>query len=644
MDEPHGYRFGQFDVDCRTGELRKQGMKLRVRGRPVDILLMLLARPGELVTRDELRSRLWAADTFVDFDHGLHAAVNRLRDALGDSADNPRFVETIPRKGYRFIAPVTPVHAEPVRDTVAPQSPQPPVGPPAVDVSTAPAKVVAGPTAVATRASHRMLAITVAGLVVALVAILWWRSGSSTAPSGPYTIAVIPFENLSRDANQDYFSDGFTEEIISELGMIGPERLAVIGRTTSMLYKGARKTIGEIGKELAADYLLEGSVRRVDSRIRITAQLVNTQSMAHLWANSYDREVGDVLALQREVSQEIARSLAVTLTPRTPGAAVPSTPSFEAYELYMRGRYFREQATAAGARKAIEYFDRALALDPSYAAAHAAVADAYRLLGAPGWEVEPPSALLSRAKTSAERALALDPSSPQARAVLAMVKLNYDWDLKGAEHEIKEALRLNPSFAQAHQYYSAVLTCMNRMDEAVGAARRAVELDPLAATATTSLGVRYYYANRPDDARTQFLKTLELTPGFPVAHWGLAQVHRLKHEYADQVDQLRSATRLAGNSSYMRAHLAYGFAVWDKRQEADTLRQELQTESATSYVAPYHFALIAVGLREFDEAMKWLQRAATDRSGWLAYLSVEPEFEPMRGRSDFQQLLNRVTH
>ena len=643
MDEPHGYRFGQFDVDCRTGELRKQGMKLRVRGRPVDILLMLLARPGELVTRDELRSRLWTADTFVDFDHGLHAAVNRLRDALGDSADNPRFVETIPRKGYRFIAPVTPIHPEPPRDPVAPPAPQTPVATPA-PVSPAAGELGTPPTPASARASRRILAMALGGLVVALLATLWWRPGSPTARGGPFTIAVIPFENLSRDANQDYFSDGFTEEIISELGMIGPERLAVIGRTTSMLYKGARKTIGEIGRELGADYLLEGSVRRVDARIRITAQLVDTQSMAQLWANSYDREVGDVLAVQREVSQEIARSLAVTLTPRTPAAAVPSTPSFEAYELYMRGRYFREQATADGARKAIEYFDRALALDPSYAAAHAAVADAYRLLGAPGWEVEPPSALLSRAKTSAERALALDPSSPQARAVLAMVKLNYDWDLKNAEYEIKEALRLNPSFAQAHQYYSAILTCMNRMDEAVIAARRAVELDPLAATATTSLGVRYYYANRLDEARTQFLKTLELTPGFPVAHWGLAQVHRLKHEYADQVDQLRSATRLAGNSSYMRAYLAYGFAVWDKRQEADALRQDLQTESATAYVAPYHFALIAVGLGEFDEAMKWLQRAATDRSGWLAYLSVEPEFEPMRGRSDFQQLLNRVTH
>jgi TolB-like protein/predicted Zn-dependent protease len=474
--------------------------------------------------------------------------------------------------------------------------------------------------------------------------LVWWRGGVYPGRTGPFTIAVIPFENLSGDTTQDYFSDGFTEEVIAELGMIGPTKLAVIGRTTSMLYKGARKSIGEIGTELRADYLLEGSVRRVETRIRITVQLVETQSMAQLWADSFDREVGDVLAIQREVAQEIARSLAVTLSPNEGRTSLARAPSVEAYELYMRGRYYREQATADSARKAIEYFDRAIAAAPDYAAAHAALADAYRLLGAPGWEVEPPTVLLSRAKSAAERALSLDPSSPQAHAVLAMVKMNYDWDLPGAEREIKEALRLNPSFAQAHQYYSAVLTCMNRMDEAVAAARRAVELDPLAPTATTSLGVRYYYAGRPDEARAQFLKTLELTPGFSVAHWGLAQVHRLKTEYAEQIDQLRSATQLSGNSSYMRAHLAYGLAVANRRSEAQSLLEELRSESTTAYVAPYHFALIAVGLGDFDQAMQWLERAVADRSGWLAYLPVEPEFAPMRNRPDFRKLLTPVQH
>lgn len=645
MGEPQGYRFGQFDVDCRTGELRKHGMKLRVRGRPVDILLMLLARPGELVTREELRSRLWAADTFVDFDHGLHAAVNRLRDALGDSADNPRFVETIPRKGYRFIAPVAPVHSQPAKavekSPAAAELPGPePASPPVpVEAPSAPAAAVLPPASAIPRS---LIALAAVAMLVIAAGVVWWRGGFGAARTGPYTIAVVPFENLSGDANQEYFSDGFTEEVISELGMIGPQKLAVIGRTTSMLYKGARKSIGEIGQELRADYLLEGSVRRVDSRLRITAQLVDTQSMANLWSQSFDREVGDVLSVQREVAQQIARSLAVTLTPASAKAASPSPPMFEAYELYMRGRYFREQATAEGARKAIEYFERALALDPGYAAAHAAVADAYRLLGAPGWEVEPPRTLLARAKASAERALAIDPSSPQARAVLAMVRMNYDWDLLGAEREIKEALRLNPSFAQAHQYYSAILTCMNRMDEAVAAARRAVELDPLAPTATTSLGVRYYYAGHPDEARAEFLKTLELTPGFSVAHWGLGQVHRVKREYAEQIEQLRSATQLAGNTSYMRAHLAYGYAVWSRTQEAETLQRELETESVSGYVAPYHFALIAVGLGQYDDAMKWLERMVADRSGWLAFLPVEPEFEPMRNRPDFQQLLTRI--
>jgi TolB-like protein/DNA-binding winged helix-turn-helix (wHTH) protein/Tfp pilus assembly protein PilF len=647
MGEPQGFRFGQFDVDTRTGELRKQGMKLRVRGRPVDILLLLLAKPGELVSRDELRARLWAADTFVDFDHGLHAAVNRLRDALGDSADNPRFVETIPRKGYRFIAPVTPVYPESAAERLALQA-EPPLDRSSASERLSPEPTPATTATVAVPARSRAvtaMTVTAAALLVSsigLAAALWWGNSLGDTRAGPFTMAVIPFENLSGDANQEYFSDGFTEEVIAELGMIGPEKLAVIGRTTSMLYKGARKTIGEIGRELNADYLLEGSVRRVESRIRITAQLVDTKSMAQLWTHSFDREVGDVLAVQREVAQDIARSLALTLTPQSAAVSTTPTPSFAAYELYMRGRYFREQATADGARKAIEYFDRALAIDPTYAAAHAAVADAYRLLGAPGWEVEPPGTLLSRAKISAERALALDPSSPQARAVLAMVRMNYDWDLAGAEREIKEALRLNPSFSQAHQYYSAILTCMNRMDEAVASARRAVELDPLAPTATTSLGVRYYYAGRLDEARAEFLKTLELTPGFPVAHWGLAQIHRAKGEYAEQIGQLRSATQLAGNSSYMRAHLAYGFAVWNRRIEAETLRKELEAESATTYVAPYHLALIAVGLGQFDEAMRWLARAVDDRSGWLAYLPVEPEFQPMRQRADFQQLLTRV--
>jgi TolB-like protein/DNA-binding winged helix-turn-helix (wHTH) protein len=639
--EVNGYRFGQFEVDQRTGELRKQGMRLRVRGRPIDILLTLLSRPGELVTRDELRARLWPADTFVDFDHGLHSAVNRLREALGDSADNPRFIETLPRKGYRFIAPVTIVTSNAPLAAVAPLASAAVPAPEAMPIQ---AERV-GP--VTSNAGNRRRSFAANAMIVvasvAVLSLLWTLNRGSVGPAAPVTIVVVPFDNLSGDPTQEYFSDGFTEEMIAELGMIGPDKLSVIGRTTSMLYKGARKSVGDIGREVDAEYLLSGSVRRADSRLRITAQLVDTRTMANLWADSYDRDVGDLLAVQQEVAHEIAASLALALAPRTTREAATHTPSLAAYDLYMRGRAFREQATEEGARNAIDHFERAIALEPNYAAAHAATADAYRLLGAPGWEVDRPATLLAKAQGAAERALELDPQSPQARAVLAMIKFNFEWDLAGAEREIKEALRLNPSFAQAHQYYSGILTCMGRMDEAIAAARRAVELDPLAPTATTSLGVRYYYARRVAEAREQFFRTLEVTPGFAVAHWGLAQLNRMDGRLDDQIDQLRTAVQLSGNSAYMRAHLAYGYAVAGDRVRADALRRELEAEGPQRYVAPYHLALIAAGLGEDEAAVRWLERAYDDRSGWMVFVPVEPEFDGLRQRSDFQRLLARIT-
>jgi tetratricopeptide (TPR) repeat protein len=284
-----------------------------------------------------------------------------------------------------------------------------------------------------------------------------------------------------------------------------------------------------------------------------------------------------------------------------------------------------------------------VAIDPGYAAAHAGIADAYRLLGAPGWEVDAPAILLQKAKAAAERALQLDPRSPEAHAALAMIELNFDWDLAAAEKEIAEALRLNPSYAQAHQYYSGILTPMNRPDEAIAAARRALALDPLSATASTSLGVRYFYAGRCDDAIAQFLRTLEVTPGFAVAHWGLAQCYREQGRLPEHLDQLRSAVQLSGNSAYMRAHLAYGYAVAGDSGRARAIQRELQAEGANGYLAPYHMALIAAGLRELDEAVGWLERGLDDRSGWMVFLAVEPEFDAMRQAPAFQRLLARVS-
>ena len=658
------YRFGLFEVDGRTGELRKQGRSIKLRGRPFDILLLLLARGGDVISRDELRQQLWPADTFVDFDHGLNSAMNRLREALGDSAENPRFVETLPKRGYRFIAPIEVVDREVARLGTVSAAPEP-VSPaialeavaameplaseeaalarePAAGQRTPaesgarPARSVEGPS--------RVVLLAAAGALVAavVVALLFLRVGQNRPPhSSKMTLAVLPFENLSADADQEFFSDGFTEEMISELGKLDPDRLGVIARTTTRLYKNARKDIGQIHQELGVDYVLEGSIRRAANRVRITAQLVQTNDMTHLWAESYDRDVSDVFAIQSEVAMKIAHSLTLALRRPDAGAARGTTSS-SAYDLYLRGRAFRDQATEESTHKAIEYFQRAIAADSQYARAYAGIADAYWLLGAPGWEVEQPMGILQKAQASAERALAIDPQLAEARAVLAMVRLSYRWDRAGSEREIQEAIRLNPSSALAHQYYSTTLTTMGRFDEAIAEARRALELDPLSAPAATTLGIRYLYAGRLAEAQTQFSKTVDANPEFAVAHWGLAQAHLANGAGARALDELQRALELSGNSAYMRAHMAYGLAKAGNRDRAVALQRELESESRERYQSPYHQALISVGLGDREGMMRALERALADRSGWMVFLPVQPEFAGVRATPEFQRLLARV--
>jgi TolB-like protein/DNA-binding winged helix-turn-helix (wHTH) protein/tetratricopeptide (TPR) repeat protein len=640
---PGWYRFGLFEVDERRGEVRKQGLRIRLRGRPLDILLILLERPGELVGRDELRARLWPADTFVDFDHGLNTAVNRLREILGDAADSPRFIETVPRKGYRFIASVDVL---PVRDPVPVALPE---AAPAPGGGVAP-DAVAGPTVLDSRpgprpATRRLLVAAGAVVAVILLAFLAVRAFRASPPAtGPMRLAVLPFENLSHDPDQDFFSDGFTEEMIAELGALKPGRLGVIARTTSMQYKNTRKNVGEIGSELGVDYLVEGSVRRAGERIRITAQLVEARTQTQLWSESYDRMAADVIGIQTEVATAIAKSLALALNSRDAiSAGGTPAPSFPAYELTLRGRFFREQATEASTRKAIDLFQRAIATDPTYAAAYAGLGDAYRLLGAPGWEVDKPGPLLKQARDAGERALQLDPASSDAHAVMSMVRFTYDWDLPAAEREVKDAIRLNPSSSKAHQYYSGILTAWNRMPEAIAEAHRAMELDPLSATAGTTLGVRLLYAGKTAEAEDMFRQTLDVNPSFAVAHWGLAQCYRAKGRIDDELDELTKAVTLSDNSAYMRAHLAYGYAVSGDRARAGAIARELEAEGSSRYVAPYHLALIAAGLGESETAARWLQRAFQDRSGWLMFLPVQPEFERVRQAPEIQRLLRAAT-
>ncbi|HTM32353.1 MAG TPA: winged helix-turn-helix domain-containing protein [Vicinamibacterales bacterium] len=622
---PAGYRFGTFEVDLASASLRRGGLEVRLRGRPFDILLLLLEAAGDIVTREELKHRLWAEDTFVDFDHGLNAAMNRLRSALGDSADAPRYIQTLPRRGYRFLAPVHRVE-RPAPNSVPAAVPQPTAAPaesPGVETVAVPA---AHPPKAPAARKWRWAAMLAAVAFLGAAGVLTVRGWpGNRVVTGRPMLAVLPFANNSGDADQDYLSAGFTDELIAQLGALNPEKLGVIARTTVVSYRGSGRSVADIGRELGIAYALEGSVRRSGPRIRIAAQLIDVATQTQLWAETYDREIGDVLLTERDVAMRVAESLAMSVLRTT---VVPRLPSAAAYEAVLRGRYLRLQATEVSLERAREYFEQAIALDPNLAPAYAGLADVYHVLGAPGWEFDRPSVLLSRARDAAERAIALDPALPDGYAVRGMIRLWLQWDPDAAAQDLGRALALNASFAQAHQYLSTVYTVQRRFDEAVDEARRSAALDPLSAVAGTTLGYRLYYAGRFDEAAREFTRALELGPEFASAWLGLAQTRRELGDAAAAREAIAKAEQYAGGRDYMEAHLGYVEARSGDVARARERLQALRARAATRYVSPYHLALLAAGLGDGDLVKSEIERARADRSGWMVFVPLERELQP----------------
>jgi len=632
---PRGYRFGVFEVECPACALTRDGSPVRLRGKPFDILRYLLERPGELVTRDELRHHLWSADTFVDFDHGLNAAMNRLRDALGDTAENPRFIQTIPRRGYRFIAPVqrlmAPGRAEapppgqwPV---LAPPSPSSPVASPA-DPETGPAPGVPA-AARSRRTAIRAAVAAVVVLGVAATALVYtgtlgrWLAGSRT---GRAMIAVLPFENLSGSADQDYFSDGFTDELIGQLGALNPDALGVIARTTVARYRDGRQSVDEIGRALNVQYVLEGSIRRAGDQVRVTAQLIDVASQTQLWAESYDHDVRDVILTQRDVAMRVADSLTMSVLRVIPVRRMPSP---EAYDATLRARALRQQATEASLGRAREYFEQAIALDPAYAAAHAGLADVYLVLAGPGWEFDRARTLAPLALASAARAIELDPKLPDGYAVRGLCRL-WAHDARGAEEDIRHAIALNPSDALAHRYLSTVLVVTGRPEDAVASARRALQLDPLSPASGTTVAYRLYYAGRYEEALREFDRALEGAPDYASAWIGKAQTYRALGRADDARAAVREAGPRAGGRTYIKAYTAYSLALDGDRAAARAIRDELAAVARTRYVSPFEFALVAAGLGEADEVTRYLDELKADGSGWDVFVPIERELAPYR--------------
>src|SRR5579864_2077356 len=494
-------RFGVFEVDLKACELRKHGFRIKLAEQPFQVLAFLLERPGEIVTREELRDRLWPGDTFVDFDHGLNNAVMRVREVLLDSSEHPRYVETVPRRGYRFVAPV--------EETSVP----PPV-PATIELeggSTSPASAASKPALAHTISEHpgvprwftsrlaAAIAIVVVGLAALLVFTIHARNIATNQANAARStsLVVLPLENLSGDKDQDYFADGMTDELIANLAKI--RSLHVISRSTAMAYKGTRKPLSAIAQELNVDAVVEGTVLRVGDRVRITAELVQVSTDHHLWADTYESQIGDVLALQNRVSSAIVDQIRINLSPADKErlAQKPSI-SPEAYEEYLKGRYYWNKRSADGFAKAIKHFEEATRWDPQYALAYAGLADCYGIIGATIYGTVPTAEAAPKARAAAVRALEIDPTLAEAETSLATAKFNYDWDWTGAAEGFRRAIQLDPSYSTAYQRYSLYLTAMGKFDDSFEQIKKARELQPLSISINTSIGWRLYLAREYD--------------------------------------------------------------------------------------------------------------------------------------------------
>jgi TolB-like protein/DNA-binding winged helix-turn-helix (wHTH) protein/Tfp pilus assembly protein PilF len=627
-------RFGVFELDLRAGELRKHGLRVRLQEQPFQVLAVLLEHPGDVVTREELQKKLWPADTFVDFDHGLNKAVNKIREALGDSAESPRFVETVARRGYRFLAEVKVADAVPVRSPEL--ATQPHSAAEARDRPDFPGQL-AMPRHPLPSLGWKTLVFVLLVLMASLAA--WKLHSWNRPPSVIRSLAVLPLESLSNDASQDYFADGMTDELIADLGQISA--LRVISRTSVMAYKHARKPLPQIARELNVDAVVEGTVLRSGDQVRITAQLIDASSDKHLWSESYEGELRDTLALQSKVARAIADQIRIELNPKEQ-AALKSVKVVnpEAYESYLKGRFFWNKRTAEGLKVALAYFNQAIEEDSKYAQAYSGLADTYALLGDWQYAVMTPRQALPKAKAAAIKALELDSALGEAHNSLAFCLDAFDWDLDSAGKEFRRAIELNPGYATAHHWYAWHLSLLGRYDDAIAEMRKAENLDPLSLIINADLAELLVIAHSYDESILQSRKTIEMDPNFALAHNQLAQAYLQKHMPEEAVPELQKAVQLSGGSPTCVASLARAYAASGKRGEAVKLLNDLKKRSGPSYSDASEIAAIYASLGDSDQAMDWLEKAYEER--FNPGVLLRPGYDPLRSDPRFQDLLRRV--
>ena len=620
--------FGAFELDAVNGELHKAGVSLKMHPQPLRVLLLLAERPGQVVTREEIQRSLWGDNTFVDFERGINFCVNQIRTALGDDAEKPRYVETLPRRGYRFVAHVTTetgVASSPADEHISRQPPDEGL------------RSVATPLSASAPTRKRGILMAVLGLVVAIAAVVGWQRYTQQSAVRIRSLGVLPFENLSGDAAQDYFADGMTEALITELGKIGA--LRVISRQSMMQYKGTKKSAQQIAQELNVEAIVEGSVLRVGDRVRTTAQLIAVRPERHLWANSYDRELRDVLALDNEMARAVAKEIKVTLTPEDEARLGSArTVNLPAQDAYLQGRYFLDRGTKVGADKALGYFQQAIELDPAYASAYASLAGVFLLQGLydPSHETE----LLAKSQAASLKALELDDKLSTAHYTLAAQRLRV-WNWSGAEVEYRRAIELNPSDATAHAWYADLLITMGHMTEAEVEMKRAQELDPLSLEVFGAVTGYLYYSRHYDELIRHCREWAERDPNLEWNYHhclGAAYVQMGRHPEA--ITELRIALKSSTLRDDTATELANALAVAGEREEALKMLDQVENAPWKTFGA----ALVHTGLGEKDEAFHSLQSAIELRAPWpfVSLLKQDPRFDSLRHDPRFKDLLRRM--
>jgi len=630
-------RFDSFELDVRAGELRKAGVRLRLQGQPIQVLVALLNSAGELVTREELQAQVWPAETFVDFDHGLHNSIARIREALGDSAGTPRYIETLPRRGYRFIGPVErvaveeplpPAHTEPSPTEPSPSGPPPSGEAPVVPVRSRPRAILVA----------ALLAIFAMAAVLVLISILKQRAAATPTVR---SIAVLPLANFSGDPAQEYFADGMTDELITDLAKIGGVR--VISRTSAMRYKGTLKGLPEIARELNVDGIIEGSVTRSGQRVRITAQLLYGPTDKHLWAEAYDRDLGDVLSLQSEVAQAIAQQVRVQITPQQKArfnAARPVNP--EAYDAYSKGRYhlWNHFTMAQSLTTAQTYFQEAVRKDPGFALAYSGLADTYLYLAI--FRHTLPESGYRPAQDAVRQALTLDDTIGEAHDTLAVLSWRYDWDWDATERELNQAIALAPSYSCAHEDRATYLAFRGRRSEAEAEVAKSLELDTSVYSAFTEASVRYQLRDFDQLVATS-RRGLALDPNEWFEHFYLGVGYEATGKRLEAISEYQKAVELSGGDQDATVALAHAYAGMGRKTETQKILRDLEQKSANIYVSPYLIATLYATLGDKDTAFKFLEKAYREKSldiSW--YLKADLRIDNLRSDPRYHSLLRRV--